>query len=198
MKEKIDYLSEADSSKHWANRISPAKYYSQVIERAIGPLEGKTLLDVGCAEGIEVAGFRNKGLLADGVDIKDSFVAIAAQRNPEAKFFVGSFENLPVSDGLYDILFSINTLFYTDIETSIPEMLRVIKKNGIAVFSYDIAIYNFDEEVLFHQETIEHLERVLANAGGRIVELSEEKKRLDSQPFKHEHTYYDVVARWRE
>ena len=58
--EKKDYLDQADKSKHWEQRNSPALEYLKILKHYDKNPEGKTLLDVGCAEGVEVNEFRKQ------------------------------------------------------------------------------------------------------------------------------------------
>jgi len=88
--DKKNYLERADNSKHWEKRISPASEYFDILRRYDENPEGKKLLDVGCAEGIEVNEFRKLGVKADGIDIKEDFIAKAQTNFPEANFVVGS------------------------------------------------------------------------------------------------------------
>lgn len=192
---KRDYLDQADKSKHWEKRISPALEYFEIFKCLDKNPAGKTLLDVGCAEGIEVGEFRKLGLKADGVDINGDFVGQAQKRFPEAKFAQGSAESLPFADQSYDIVFSISTLFYTDIEKSLPEFCRVLKKGGRCIVSFDTEIFNLDEGAVFHSDSLEHLKNILEKEGAEIEELGEAEERTDEEPFKHKHTFYKVVFR---
>jgi ubiquinone/menaquinone biosynthesis C-methylase UbiE len=190
---KRDYLDQADKSKHWEKRNSPASEYFEILKHYDKNLEGKTLLDVGCAEGVEVNEFRKLGLKADGVDTKEDFISKAQKRFPEANFVVGSAEKLPFKDQSYDIIFSINTLFYTDVEKSLPEFCRVLKKGGRGVVSFDTEIFNLDEANAFHSDSIEHLEKVLEKSGAKIEEIGEVEERIDGKPFRHKHTFHKVI-----
>ncbi|MEI8339874.1 MAG: class I SAM-dependent methyltransferase [bacterium] len=194
MTNKEELLKQADDSKHWEKRHSPAQEYLKLISKETGEIKGKKILDVGCAEGIEVDEFSSLGMDAEGVDIKPEFIQAAQNRFPNNKFKVGSAEKLPYSDNGFDVSFCLNTLFYTDIEKSIPEMLRVVKSNGIVVFSFDTEIFNFDENKVFHSESFDHLEKVVSDNGGEIKYTGEKEERLDETPFRHKHTFYKIIV----
>jgi len=76
MNSKQDYLQQADKSKHWASRVSVAQEYFDLIKRFDPDIKGKTLLDVGCAEGEEVSSFNKLGLKAEGLDVNAEFILI--------------------------------------------------------------------------------------------------------------------------
>jgi ubiquinone/menaquinone biosynthesis C-methylase UbiE len=194
MTNKTELLKQADESKHWEKRHSQAEGYLKLMSQELGEIKGKKILDIGCAEGVEVDEFSSLGMEAEGVDIKPEFVEAAQKRFPNNKFMVGSAENLPYDGGEFDVVFCLNTLFYTNIEKSLPEMLRVVKPKGIVVFSFDIEIFNFDENKPFHNESLEHLERVVAENEGEIKYVGEKEERLDETPFKHKHTFYKVLV----
>lgn len=191
---KDDYLAKADISRHWESRPNQIGPYYTILKKLVENLTGKSLLDVGCATGIDTEAFSEKGLVAEGVDIKEDFIAEASQKFPDLKFKVGSAESLPYDNESFDIVFCINTLFYTDIEKSLRELLRVTKTNGHCIFSFDTEIINLDEDKIFHSENLEHLRKVVENNRSEIVYLGDEQKRADSEPFRHRHTFMIVVV----
>jgi len=191
--ETRDYLDQADKSKHWEQRNSPALEYLKILKHYDKNPEGKTLLDVGCAEGVEVNEFRKLGLKADGIDAKENFIVNAQKKFPEANFVVGSAEKLPFVDQSYDIIFSINTLFYTDIEKSLPEFCRVLKKGGRGIISFDTEIINLDENTVFHSDSVEHMKKILEKEGAEIEGIGEVEERTDENPFRHKHTFHKVI-----
>jgi SAM-dependent methyltransferase len=56
---------------------------------AVGDLQGKTLLDVGCGFGDLLANLKDRGIRAQyhGVDVMDSFVSVARANHPDGKFW---------------------------------------------------------------------------------------------------------------
>ena len=121
------------------------------------------------------------------------FIASARNKFPLLKFSEGKAEKTPYEDNIFDIVFSINTLFYTDIEKSIPEFCRVLKNGGLGAISFDIKIFDLDNNKEFHQESLEHLRKVLKKCQAEIIFLGNEETRFDETPFKHEHTFYKIV-----
>jgi ubiquinone/menaquinone biosynthesis C-methylase UbiE len=190
---KKSYLNQADASKHWEQRKSPALEYFELLKTLDQNPRGKKLLDVGCAEGIEVRYFQELGLRADGADISEAFIREAKTNIPNSSFIVASAESLPYKDSSYDIVFCINTLFYTDIEKSIPEFCRILKEGGWGIISFDTEIINMDDDEVFHSDSLEHLEKVLNQSNAQIKQISNEEERVDLKPFKHKHVFYKII-----
>ena len=186
-------LGQAVTSKHWEQRQSPAKQYIHLLQDVGVELIGKKLLDVGCARGIEVQKFREFGINADGVDLNVGFIDDAKTKCPDANFVVANAESLPYKNESYDMVFCINTLFYTDLNKSIPELCRILKKGGYGAISYDIEIINIDENTVIHSDSIEHLEHLLNESGSKIERIEDVEERIDPEPFKHKHVFHKVV-----
>ena len=191
--DKEIYIGQADASRHWEQRLSPASEYFELLRSLDETPEGKSLLDVGCAAGIEAEEFQKMGLLVDGVDINEDLIKEAQERLPESHFVVASAEALPQKDESYDIVFSINALFYTELEKSIAEFCRVLKPGGRGIISFDTEIINLDEGAVFHSDSVDHLEKVLTDAGAEIEKVGLEEQRIDMEPFEHQHTFHKIV-----
>lgn len=193
MTQKTDLLKLADNSKHWELRKSPVDKYLPLIKKNFGSLNNKRLLDIGCGTGVEVNEFNKRGIKAEGLDVKSEFIEEAKKEHPELIFNVGGAENLPFENEVFDIVFSINTLFYTDLTKSIPEMVRILKKSGIAVVSFDTEIINLDTEKIFHSDSLDNLKKMLAKVSASIVYLGRQEKRLDKTPFRHQHSFHKII-----
>jgi len=190
---KKDYFNNAIRSKHWENRQSPALEYLDFLKTLDKYPEGKKLVDVGCASGIEVGEFQKLGLKADGVDVSEEFIKEAQENFPDSHFVAAKAEELPFKKGSYDIVFSINTLFHTDIEKSIPEFCRVLNEAGRGIVSFDIEIVNLDEDKIIHSDSIEHLEEILDKSGAEIEKLGMKEERIDVEPFRHKHVFHKII-----
>lgn len=186
---------------HWDKRESPAPQYLQLLKDLGVDYEGKTMLDIGCANGTEVGIFRECGILADGIDKSEKFVREAQKSNPEASFVIADAQHIPIKNESYDIVYSTNTLFFTDIEKSIPEYCRILKKGGHGVISFDTHIENLNENTAMHDDSLEHLKQALEDASAQIIMSTGEEKREDeeqknsdgSRVPKHEHTFHKIV-----
>ena len=184
------YKKRMIESAHWLARESPAEHYYSLLKRFIRTAENKRLLDVGCAQGEETDRFRRLGFAAEGIDLNDEFVSAARMRWPLCPFNIGDAEQLPYETDTFDVVFCINTLFFTNLGKSIPELLRVLKPSGYGVVSYDIEIKDLESERIIHATTLQSLHCALQ--GNEVVHC-EYMERIDSSPFRHRHRYYEVI-----
>jgi SAM-dependent methyltransferase len=104
---------------------------------------GKTVLDVGCGAGTDLARFAKGGAIASGVDLSSSAIALAkqnfAQQGLVADLREADGEHLPFADGSFDLVFAHGVVQYTANDKAlVDECRRVLKPGGIAVFQ----VYN--------------------------------------------------------
>lgn len=98
---------------------------------AVGPLAGRTLLDVGCGAGLVVDLATRGGARATGVDASEGLLAYARQRTPGAQFFRGDVEFLDQEDSSYEIVTAFNSIQYAaDPAHAVEELARVCAPGG--------------------------------------------------------------------
>ena len=101
--------------------------FGEVAEIAQELFQPRSVLDVGCAKGFQVAALRARGIEARGIDISEYAVRSAA---PEVSpwLAVGSCTAMDYPDGSFDLLLVLETLEHvppTDIDAAIRELRRV-------------------------------------------------------------------------
>ena len=93
---------------------------------AIGPLDGATMLDVGCGAGQAICDAAAKGATVSGLDASAALLAIAARRTPAADLRQGDIEALPFEDDTFDVVTAFNSIQYAvDPVTAVAEIARV-------------------------------------------------------------------------
>lgn len=99
------------------------------------PLEGKTVLDLGCGDGWDLSQIKLKKAAIFGIDASEEMVKLAQQKNPEGMIKVGLFEQIPFQDHLFDVVIS-KWAFQTsaNIDPIYHEIARVMKKNGQLIY----------------------------------------------------------------
>jgi 2-polyprenyl-3-methyl-5-hydroxy-6-metoxy-1,4-benzoquinol methylase len=108
------------------------------------------LLDFGCGSGIYSVIFGKVGYEVFGFDISPSNVAIAEQLSAKygmsqtVHFKTGLGESLDYEDGFFDVVIGVDILHHVDINRSIKECLRVLKKGGTAFFKEPVSVPVFD------------------------------------------------------
>lgn len=178
-------------SVYWLHRESHTSRYFSLLKNFITTYGGKKLLDIGCAHGRETHEFYNLGFIAEGIDINADFIEQARLKYPNCRFKVGTIENLPYESNTFDVIFCTNTLFFTNTQKSIPELVRVLKPQGFGIMSYDIEIMDLEKNCIIHSTSLEHLKDILQQ--NRIV-YNEYKERVDESPFKHRHRFYEIIV----
>ena len=131
---------------------------AEAISRVVGSVE--TVLEIGSAEGYHTAHLLNQCPSVDGIECSARAVARAKQRCPRARFFQGSFPNLP--EGLrprYDLAIAAESLYYiADIEAGIQSMNKLARFCLVTFHEYhtDRLKGIFDQIPGVRVERIEH------------------------------------------
>jgi SAM-dependent methyltransferase len=100
------------------------------------PLSGKTVLDVGCGDGILTTEFRRRGAsLVLGCDPDPRMIAKAAARTIAERdamsYLLGRAEHLPFRDQTFDVVTAVTVLcFVEERSRAVEEMARVLKPGG--------------------------------------------------------------------
>ena len=103
-----------------------------------------TILDAGCGDGVhanvihEFAKENNLQIKYTGLDVSQSALRAAKNRNVEYTFLNADISELPLKDDYFDIVFSFGVLAYMDVPTiGFEELVRVCKPSGsIGIWLY--------------------------------------------------------------
>lgn len=105
----------------------------RIIE-TVRELDIKNFLDVGCAEGLYIKLFENKGD-AVGIDIAKNYLKKAKLVSNNASFIQAEIKNLPFKDRKFDLVLCTETLEHVlNPKESFSEILRVSNGNIIVSF----------------------------------------------------------------
>jgi len=104
---------------------------------------GRSVLEVGCGAGVDLARFAKGGARVTGVDLASSAIALAranfAQQGLTGAFEVADGEHLPFADNSFDLVYAHGVVQYTaDPRQLVEECRRVLKPGGEAIFQ----VYN--------------------------------------------------------
>jgi len=104
---------------------------------------GRSVLEVGCGAGVDLARFAKGGAQVTGVDLSSSAIDLAranfAQQGLEGRFDVADGERLPFANNSFDLVFAHGVVQYTaNPQQLVEECHRVLKPGGEAVFQ----VYN--------------------------------------------------------
>lgn len=100
---------------------------------------GRQVLEVGCGAGTDLVRFARGGAQVTGVDIAESAIALAhqnfTQQELTAGLVVGDGEQLPFTDGRFDLVYAHGVVQYTaDGRRLVDECRRVLRPGGTAIF----------------------------------------------------------------
>jgi len=152
-KETKKWWEEASESYQKECRIPIRVHYGPAAPfedqlNLIGSVKGKKLLEVGCGGAQCGIAFAKQGAKVIGIDISEEQLKFAkklAEKNKvKIKLIKHDIQDLkPVSSNSQDIVFSAYALLYVgDLLKCFKEVNRVLKKDGIFVFSIDHPVYN--------------------------------------------------------
>ena len=104
---------------------------------------GRSVLEVGCGAGVDLARFAKGGAQVTGVDLAASAIDLARanfeQQGLQGRFDVADGERLPFPDTSFDLVFAHGVVQYTaNPQRLVEECHRVLKPGGEAVFQ----VYN--------------------------------------------------------
>jgi SAM-dependent methyltransferase len=104
---------------------------------------GRSVLEVGCGAGVDLARFARGGAVVTGIDIAGSAIELAranfAQQGLSGTFEVADGERLPFADHSFDLVYAHGVVQYTaDPKRLVEECRRVLKPGGEAIFQ----VYN--------------------------------------------------------
>lgn len=111
--------------------------------KLLGDVSGKNVLEIGCGGAQCGIAFAKKGANVTAIDVSEEELKfakrLAEENKVDIKFFQGDIINLgQISSESQDIVFSSWAFMYvTDLESCIKEAHRVLRNNGIFVFSTD-------------------------------------------------------------
>lgn len=103
-------------------------------------LKDEMVLDLACGGGRTTVPLYEKGFSVKGVDLSDVLIRAAQKKYPRVHFQVGDYCSIQERDeSVGNILISHNGIDYafpeSEREIALEECLRVLKKNGILIFS---------------------------------------------------------------
>ncbi len=113
------------------------------LVRSHVPLEGRTILDIGCGVGAYVQQFRRFSPNVYGIDIEHDRVVIG--NNVAPNLAVARGENLPYKDATFDVVFLHEVLEHVeDDAVTVQEACRVLRPGGHIVIFVPNRLYFFE------------------------------------------------------
>ncbi len=118
---------------------------NRFIINRLGDIRGKRLLDVGCGAGEAAVYFAKKGAEVTATDISERMLDVAQKlakrHNVNINTKISSSDHINFPDETFDIVYAANLLHHVDIEPTLREVSRILKRGGIFA-SWDPIAHN--------------------------------------------------------
>jgi SAM-dependent methyltransferase len=112
--------------------IEPDDFELQAVLQGLGTLQGRRVLDVGCAKGRFVQALAQRGARMVGLDPAGSLLRAAARHG--SPLVQSSATSLPFASASFDALVCVEVVEHIpDIDRAVAEMSRVLRPGGRAI-----------------------------------------------------------------
>jgi ubiquinone/menaquinone biosynthesis C-methylase UbiE len=144
-----------------------------LVEKYIGSLKNKKILDIGCGSGVLIDDFIKREAEAYGVDMSLRAAEFFKKRGLDVK--KGKAEKLPYKNQTFDAVCAIDLLEHIKSEKqTLKEARRVLKRNGVLVVFAPAfrALWSSRDDRLGHVRRYKkgELEKKLTNVGFKIID----------------------------
>lgn len=118
---------------------------NKIILEKLGDIKGKRILELGCGAGEASVYFAKKGANVVATDISTKMLQVvqkvAEKHNVSVSTKKTNSHKIDFDDEIFDIVYAGNLLHHVDIEKTLVEVYRVLKKSGVFV-SWDPIAHN--------------------------------------------------------
>ena len=113
---------------------------------AVGNIQGKRLLDVGCGAGIHAKYYVQQRGIVSGIDISKTMIQLARKNCPKAEFKIGEIANIPYPNDYFDVITaSLMVNYASNLKEAFLEVNRVLKKGMFFYYSNEGVIASASE-----------------------------------------------------
>ncbi len=129
-------------------RLRQSKYYwatQDAINRhellVFNTINDRDVLEIGCASGFHAKEYASFSKSYVGIDISDEAISNARELNlPRAEFLCGDGHTIPTPPEQFDCVIVNSLLHHLDLETTLPEIHRVLRQDGVLLFREPLGI----------------------------------------------------------
>lgn len=117
--------------------LDHASWIRPAVER-LGDISGLPVLDLGCGPGMSSVVLARRGAIVTAVDLSAGYLAEASWRarvnGVNVNLVQSAGERLPFTDGRFARIWGNAVLHHLDLDLAVPELVRVLRPDGLAVF----------------------------------------------------------------
>jgi SAM-dependent methyltransferase len=117
-----------------AEPARPPDDYDRALLTALGPLQGRSVLELGCGRGDLTLQLLRAGAEVVAVDVSPGMVEVARARAGGARFVVAPIERTGLDSDAFDRVVGKWILHHADVPRAAREAVRVLRPGGQAVF----------------------------------------------------------------
>ena len=161
----LDVYNNKEFAQSYANKIEynshNALYERPATLSLLTDVKGKKVFDAGCGPGAYTEWLLDRGAIVTSVDYSDEMISLTKEKVGNSAKIIKANLNAPLdflSDEEFDIIVSSMVIHYIkDLQNLFSEFNRVLKKNGVLVFSTGHPAMDFilhPEGVYFETELI--------------------------------------------
>lgn len=166
-------IYEHEKTYWWA--ANKRRYLFNLVDRHLGSIDGKRILDIGCGTGCLLREMIDlKKADAYGVDFSEEARRFC-EINGLEKIFLSPAENLPFGDGQFDLVVSLDVIEHIQDDIQVfKESHRTLRKGGIGIFSVPALkfLWSDRDDRLMHKRRYSksELESKIKEAGFELLE----------------------------
>jgi SAM-dependent methyltransferase len=111
------------------DRVRPG-YPPELVDAALGGLDPRRVLEVGCGTGKLTEALAARGLRIEAVEPGSNLAALARRRAPGLRVHAGRFEDVELPRAAYDAVFSATAFHWIDPEVGWEKAASVLRPGG--------------------------------------------------------------------
>ena len=153
MKYEYDIKEVYDNLSERYHRITKNHFFNAYLEipatmSMLKDVKNKKVLDLGCGTGRHTAILKKRGAMVWGIDLSPKMLDIAKSEIKGVDFQVGSVYKLPYRSSFFDIVVAGLVIdYFRDLDRALKEIYRVLKNDGVFVFSLTNPIMEMSQRI---------------------------------------------------
>jgi 2-polyprenyl-3-methyl-5-hydroxy-6-metoxy-1,4-benzoquinol methylase len=142
----IDLPIDPLALQRYAGPVLRSRFNKEYRFKVLGSLKGKTLLDVGCGDGMNSVMLARMGAQVTGIDVSPGAIEVARRRaefngvSNQVRFLCSPVEKAALPDRTFDVVWGDGILHHVldDLELVLSHLARCAKPDGVLIFSEPI------------------------------------------------------------
>ena len=181
-----DRMAEAYHKKRIEKNDFNKMLEQPITFEMLGDVKGKKILDAGCGSGIYTKILAEKGAKVQGLELSGEMIRLAEEhcKGLDIKFKQGSIDNLPYPSNSFDVVVASLVIHYLEKpEDAFKEFNRVLKRNGVLIFSTHHPVMEAFQEVRIKNGKKQAVIQDYFKTGKIYWQIHESKVRIPSYKF---------------